>query len=241
MFNRYKWFWITFCGWCFIATVGAWALIFSPFHISTQKISDFSNKINGATEVNQILVCTSPLRESLKAITQQWQSEGWECTTGTLNLAPVMLKLPKENQSGMDSLAQLRLFQKGGFCRLLGLLGDFNDNQTYEWVAEIPQEAFKSPKPSEMDFPLKPPALASEIMDVKSGKIEICGWSLRPSKNPPLQFTQTYASQGFSGRLWSEQNGESVYFLHRGILRLLAVVETGPKKILISVMKLDKV
>ncbi len=124
---------------------------------------------------------------------------------------------------------------------MLGLLSDFNDNQTYEWIAEIPQKALKSPKPSEMDFPFKPPSPALDIMDVKSGKIEICRWSLMSSKDPNLQFSETYAAQGFSGRLWSKQNGESVYILQRGTLRLLAVVEADHEKILISVVKLDKV
>lgn len=241
MTHQYKWFWITFCGWCFTAAVGAWALIFSPFHLNSKKISEFSSEVNGTVGINQILVCASPLPESLRATTQQWQSEGWKCTTGTLNLAPLLLKSSKENWAGLDSLAQLRIFQKGDSYRLLGLLSDFNDNQTYEWIAEVPKKALKSLKPSEVDFPLKPPSTALDIRTVKSKKIETCMWSLRSPKKPDAQFMDTYASQGFSGRLWSKQNRESIYILRRGTLRLLAVVEAGNKKSSISVVKLDKI
>lgn len=240
MVSQYKWFWLTFCGWCFIVSVGGWALISSPFHLNSEKISEFSVQVNGAAEVHQILVCHSPLQESLRAISRQWQNDGWKCVTGTLNVAAIALKLPQGARSGLDSLAQLRVFQKGSLFRLLGLLSDFDDEQVYEWVVEVPQRALKNLKPSEVDFPLKPPSNALGIMDIKFEKIEACSWLLQSSKNPDLEFTSTYSAQGFSGRLWSKQDRKSIYILHRGFLRLLAVVEPEKEKNLVSVVKLGK-
>ncbi|GEM_PF-3421094 len=241
IFSQHLWFWSALFGWCFITAVGAWALIFAPFDIRPKKFSEFSVKINGVTEDNQLLVCNAPLRESLESVTDQWQAEGWKCITGILNLAPLLSTMPKSDQETLDRFAQLRCFKKGENFRLLGFLGDSNSNQTYEWICEIPAKTLEEQKPFAIDFPLKPPQNAVHIFTIKAQKVETCIWSLPFSTNPEGRFIDDFTSQGFNGRLWSKQGEGHVYLLQRGSIRLLASIEMTDKKETISVVKLDRI
>lgn len=125
--------------------------------------------------------------------------------------------------------------------RLLGLLSDFEDGQTYEWTAEVPQEALQSPDPSKVDFPFKPSAGASHVFTAQSPNAMVCGWSLPALDDLEAQFQQAWSAQGFSGRLWSKQDGKFFYLLRRGDTRLLAVLQSAGEKNTISLMKLDKI
>jgi hypothetical protein len=238
--KNYKWFWITFCGWCFITTMGAWALIFSPFHSSSKKISEFQVEINGYQGQNQVLTSSAPIDRSLKELTGQWEGEGWKSLTNNLNLAPILMNIPKNYEKLASSLIQLQIFQKNGDYRLLGLLNDVNSNQTYQWIDEVPKKALQGQDPSKVEFPLKPPQNASNILTVKSEKIETCSWSFLTNSNIEDQFIHTYASQGFSGRTWSKQPGESIYILQRGSVKLLATLNQSGGKNIISLVKLKK-
>lgn len=238
---KFKWFWMTFVCWCLLGVVGAWALIYSPFSFSSKKVAEFKAEINGETAESQILVSSASLGSSLDALNEKWRNEGWNRVSENLNLASVLLDMPKKYTGVLDSIVQVQMFQNKDSCRLLGLWNDFNDNQTYEWVTDVPQKAIKSPKPSEVDFPLKPPAGAINVLTVKSRKTEICSWSLASPKESPTQFTNIFALEGFSSRLWSTQPGEWVYILQRSSTKLLAVVQMEGEKKSISLVKLDKI
>lgn len=235
-----KWFWMTLGTWCFIAA-GAWALIFSPFHLRSREISEFSVKVNGADEKNQIWACEVSVPKSLESLSHEWESEGWKCSTGKFNLASALLLLPPEDQEILAQVIQLRVFEKKHFYRLLGAINNPEENQTYGWTAEFPQAALQSQNPSKIDFPLKPPAGAFEILDLEFQKMAACSWSLPAVKNPRIQLQRIYTAQGFSGRLFAQQDGESVYILQRGPIKLMAVLEVADKKSTISVVKLDKI
>jgi hypothetical protein len=238
--KNHKWFWMTFGAWCFIATMGAWALIFSPFHLNLKKISEFQVKINGYSSKSQVLTTSAPIDRSLNAITRQWESEGWKSLTNNLNFAPILMNIPEKYENLASTLVQLQIFQKNEDYRLLGLLNDVNDNQTYQWIDEVPKKAIKGQDPSKIEFPLKPPQNASNVFTIKSEKVETCSWSLPAGPRIENQFIHTYASQGFNGRIWSRRTGESTYILQRGSIKLLAVLDQSGNKNIISLVKLNK-
>ncbi len=237
---KFKWFWITFIVWCLLGGVGAWALIFSPFSFTSTKVTEFKAEINGGTAESQILVSSASLGSSLDSLTKEWQAEGWNRVSGNLNLASILLDMPKGYARVLDSIVQVQMFQSKDSFRLLGLWSDFNDHQTYEWVTDVPQKIMKSQKPADVDFPLKPPAKAANVLTIKSGKIEVCSWSLASQTESPAQFTSIFALEGFNSYLWSKQPGEWFYILNRGSIKLLAVVQTKGEENLISLVKLDK-
>lgn len=238
--KNYKWFWMTFGGWCFITTMGAWALIFSPFHLNSKRISEFQVEINGYSALNQVLTSSFPIDRSLKAITGQWESEGWKSITNNFNMAPILMNIPEKYEKLASSLVQLQMFEKNGDYRLLGLLNDMNSNQTYQWINEFPKKAIRGQDPSKVEFPLKPPQTASNVFTIKSEKVKTCSWSVPVSFRIEDQFIHTYALQGFSGRVWSKRTGESIYILQRGSVKLLAVLNQSGNKNIISLVQLNK-
>jgi len=234
-----KWFWLTFGTWCFITTVGAWALISSPFHLDSKVISEYPLQFNGTVEKNRISVCASELDQSVVAIRQEWQKEGWTCTTRNFDLFSLLMNPSPADRSLADKLARLLVFQNGANVRLLGLLRNYEDGQTYQWTAEMSQKAFEIKDPSQLDFPLKPPVNALNFFFIKSKKLECCTWSLPLSPDIENQFTTGYVSQGFSGRLWSRKSDESVYILKKGSTRLLGVIKRESQNNKISLVKFD--
>ncbi len=220
--------------------MGAWALIFAPFHLNSKKISEFQLKINGYPSQNQVLASSAPIDKSLNAITGQWESEGWKSQTNTINLAPILMNIPENYEKLASSLVQLQIFQKNGDYRLLGLFDNSNNNQTYQWIEEVPKKAIQSEDPSKVEFPLKPPQSALNVFTIKSKKIETCGWSFSSSSKIEDQFIHTYASEGFNGKIWSKHTGESVYILQRGTIKLLAVLNQSGNRNTISLVKLNK-
>jgi hypothetical protein len=237
--NR-KWFWLTFGAWCFIASVGAWALIFSPFSWESKEISEFSLQVNGSIETHQIRLGSGSVKGTLDALTYQWEQEGWRCETRDVDLAAFMTNVPLEYEKAMASIVQLRVFKGKDSYRILGLLNDPEKDQTYQWIAEIPKAAVRGQNPSQTDFPLKPPVNAINVFTVKSEKMDASLWSFPRQKNTESQFVDIYVSQGFSGHLWARQSYDSVYILRKGSIRLLGIVDQGSKKNMISLVKLNK-
>jgi hypothetical protein len=136
---------------------------------------------------------------------------------------------------------QLKVFKNRNSYQLLGLWEDFNNNQTFQWIAEVPKNVIKTQVPSNVDFPLKPPAAATGIITVKSEKIESLLWTLTLQKDPEASFVRTYTSQGFLGRLWSRQSGKYIFILHKGSEKLLGIVENNGSINTTILMKLNKI
>jgi hypothetical protein len=239
--RRYKWFWMTFFAWCLLGTVGAWALIFSPLYLNSKKISEFTAQVNGSVTTSTILVDSAPISASLEVITKEWQKKGWKYVAGDLNLAPVILNIPKKHSKYLAPLVQLRVFQNKDSYRLLSLWNDLINHQTYQWITEAPQNVFKPQTPSTVVFPFKPPLEAANIVTVKSEKMETLLWTLPSQKDPETTFAHLYTSQGFCGQLWARQSCGKIYFLRKGPIKLLAIVKQKGMKNTTILVKLNKV
>jgi len=129
-----------------------------------------------------------------------------------LSIANAFLNTPKSYRPYLDRVVQLRLFENRENLRVLGLLNNANDHQTYQWIAEMSKKVLEPQEASSVDFPLEPPASASDIITVKLEKMETCAWSMPHSSD----FQALYSDQGFSGRILSVRNGGTVYLLQKG-------------------------
>lgn len=220
---KQKWFWITLFVWCLMGAAGAWALIYSPLHYGSRELCRFAVGFNGAVQDNHIMVHDAPIRPFAKAITRQWERDGWRCASGNLDLAPILLNAPEKVEHLLPDLAQAKVFERGDSIRALLLLKG-TDERTYQWVAEVPKSSLASGMAAATDFPVKPPPGSSNILLLKAKTMETCQWSQSAHADRTDTFGRFYAAQGFSGRLWSKRGSESIFLLQRGSVRLLAVL-----------------
>src|SRR5579859_4459284 len=191
MMNKFKWFWITLTGWCVIGAVGARAIILSPFHLDSKEIFESKAEINGVGAQSRLLASSASMDSSLVELLREWQAQGWNCVSGDMNLASVILGVPRKYEGFLDSLAQVRMLQNKDTYRLLGLWSDLDSHQTYQWITDVPRKALDRPDPSDVDFPLKPPMGAQGVLTVKLGKnknMEVCSWSFSSSRNLEAQW-----------------------------------------------------
>ncbi len=236
----YKWFWVTFLIWFFLGCLGAWALIFSPAPLNQRIISEFTVQINGAIGKNTISRVSGSMNLALERITRDLEEKGWENISGRVNLAPLLLNTAPEYRNILNRLIQLRLFQNRENYKFLGCLDEANQQETYQWISEIPKTAFDSLKPGQSGFPMIPPSTALNVSWIKSKKMESLSWT---TKNDPAfqgNFPRFYSAQGFSGKLTSSSNDfrERVYILRRGTDRIVAVLTGENGKFVTSLVKL---
>lgn len=239
--RSYKWFWGTLAVWLFSFTVSAWALIYSTFHLNPQTISKFSCEINGYQTQVEFSSTRGKMDLSMESLTKKWQEKGWVNITTKINLAGVLLGVPKQYQPQLDPLLQIRAFQKAGSLRMLGLWFDGQSNQTYQWVSDMPQEALQAQDPARMDFPLKPPTQAFGLLNIKTKKMSVCLWSVKTVGEPGPFFAQIASAQGFSARSLSGSGDETSYLLQKGSTRLIGVAKKEGNKTTISLMALNQI
>ncbi len=202
--------------------------------LSSTRITEFSATVNGAVETNQVLVAAAPLDANLETLTKEWKEADWKPLARNFNIVNAFLNTPRTYRPYLDRVVQLRLFQNKDRLRLLGLLNDASGHQTYQWIAEIPKKILDPQDPASVDFALTPPAGASDIINVKMEKMEVCVWSMPRARD----FQTVYLSQGFSGKTWSDRNEGSVYVLQKGTVKLMAVVKKNAGQSRISLVKL---
>ena len=242
LFKNYPWFWATFGFWCFAVTVGAWALIYSPFtNNDSSVISRFSTRINGEQAMTTFSLNQSDTPSSLENLTRRWEETGWKSLTPNTNLASLLLDLPKPYRSLLDPLIQVRVFQNPVSFRLLGLCLNAQSGKTYQWVSDVPLKALQTQGPAEVDFPLKPSSNAFDIFTLKTEAISASLWSIKTEANLPTVFAHIFSSQGFSGRMLNSADDEATYLLQKGSTRLFGVVRKQGPKMTISLMMFDKI
>jgi len=240
LIKKHKWFFSTLSLWCLLSALGAWALIYSPFIPTRKSLGDFAARINGVTARGSLYATDLAARPAVTRIMTDWNKEGWKETGG--NLAPVLLALPRNLDSSLSEILQVRIFHNRRLAafRALALLTDANRGQTYEWVAEIPQKALQSPDPHSVDFPLNPSANAADIRQITVEKMAILYWVQPPGLDPTGFFQRLYASQGFSGRIYSREKFGATFILRRGSLKLFAMVQETADKSTIIICKMSE-
>jgi len=237
----HSWFWLTFLTWCLIGTMAAWALITSSSDMDLKQVAKFDISINGTTEPNRIQVTSEPLDRSLAEMTQRWEKEGWTPLPKGLDFISTLLDLPPQYARSLDPLAKLAVFQdKGGEnFRILGLLRDGSNERTYQWTVELPKKALRPSDPSRLPFPFKPPTQAADVVSITTGKVDVLGWKERSGIGAEEALSRCCSSQGFDKKELSRNDGESVFIVQKGPVKLLAVVDRGPQDGTVALVKLD--
>ena len=230
--KKYRWFILTFVLWSLLGLAAGWALISNSSHGSRTKIAGFDAAFNGESVSNELYSTQVSPPDAEKETAREWEAEGWERTSGKLNLASVLLRLPATQAGLLSPLGQIELFhhpRKERF-RILGLLADPNEGATHEWVFELPQSALNFPDLSACRFPFKVPGRASEVRNIRLGKLEILFWVMPRQGSPPETMARLGASQGYSSRPLFVQNGEAALVLKKGPTELFATIQDRGKK-----------
>jgi len=225
---KQNWFWLTLVFWMvFTVSVISWALIFSPTHYDPQTISKYRTEINGLNQDSEIWRNEGHLKDLLPIITRSWEKEGWKQTRQSSDLSLALLGLTDE-PSELTSRVQISVFQKKGFYKTLGLWEPVGKDQTYGWVSEIPDAAFNSKVAREKwSLPLLPPSEAEDLYCQKIKNFKIGIFSMPARQN----FEKLCADQGFQQKLWRREQGQEIYFIAKGMSRLLAVLDSdGTRK-----------
>jgi hypothetical protein len=235
-----KWFWGTLAVWCLLGAAGAWALFFPSLQPASQTIAQFSTQINGWEEKNEISQGFEALDASLAVVTKRWEAEGWHRLTKSLDLAPALLGIPIKDGKGLSSFLQVEAFQdrRRDSLRLLGLVKDLATQRTYQWTVEIPRKALHPADPSLIDFPLRPPSSASNLLSLATEKVRVLAWDGLRSTDPEGYFGRFFASQGFEVRILTQAPQETVLLLQRGATKLMAIVGQGGGKDTVALLEL---
>ena len=232
--DRYKWFWMTLGLWLALGIFSAWALIYSPFHLETKEVIEFSAQVNGSEQHDRILVGPAPIGTGLEAVTKEWEEEGWKPVSGKTNLVNVLLGTTKDSQGTLDHLAQLRLYGKKDRLRLLGLLASAHDGQTYYWISEMSQDALHSPDPASVVLPLGLPSNASNIATINMDGTKAVVFTV----SDPFDPISLGVNQGFSCRPLPSHAGSEAYLLQKGKEKWIAASERFGGQIHVSLMQL---
>lgn len=180
-----------------------------------------------------------PLEDCLIKTTNEWKKERWIPCTGNINFANLLLGSAKENTL-LSSFLHISLFQKNRTYRLLGFLRDRQDSKTYQCVAEIPIDCFESKASStHWNFPMKPSSNAVQSYWAKYEGFQFATWSQPADPNFENGFIELFSSQGYEGRLWNKNQGEIIYLVRRGKIRLIALLKPENKEDVVSLMQLN--
>ncbi len=237
---KYKWFWITSVTWFALGGISSWALIFSPINIHPQKTIHLEPEINGQKQIDDIFVSSDSLEDCLIETTRLWEKEGWKCTNEGRNIAALLLGAQSDN-SILSAYVHIDMFEKGGRCRIIGLLKNQKDRKTYECISEFPISTLSSKACLDhWDFPLKPSPESFHLFCFNYNGRQLASWAQSTHKNGEQLFRSLFSNQGFSENLLSEQRGEAVYILQKKSIRLIAITREDDKKVTISLVKLSQ-
>lgn len=236
---KYKWFWITLCTWFVLGGVSTWALIYSPLQLFSKQISRIDVEVNGQKQKYEFQEFSNSLEDCLVKTMGQWKKEGWICRSGNINFANLLLGLKNDNTL-LSSCLHISVFQRDEMVRILGLWNDRNISRTYECIAEIPKNGLeRKARMPRWDFPMRPSLDAFQPCWARFSDFEIAIWFQPVNRNFENRFIELLSSQGFEGKLWSKKDGETVYLVRRGNIRLLALLKPGKQKDVVSLMSLN--
>jgi hypothetical protein len=235
------WFWGTFFFLVFFTgSIFSWALIFSPIHFEPKTIEKFETEFNGSIQKNQIWVNDGRLKNLLPVIARKWKEEGWISYANGLDFTSSLLGEVGDTGTIPENL-RLNIFRKKGFFKTLGLWEPLNESKTYGWESEVPDSAFNPDRAkAHWTFPFIPPPNTSRLYCQKLKNFQIAFISFPPRENLVAFFQQLCASQGFSLRLWSQDDGQKVYVLFKNNRRLLAVLNSEEGRDSLSLVSLNK-
>jgi hypothetical protein len=235
------WFWATIAFWgIFSSAVISWALIFTPIQFDPQTIHRFSTQINGLPQEHTLWVNSGPLNRLIPLIEAQYQKQGWQPVGSGFDFAPAALGTQDPSFAFPDSF-QIKLFEKDGEARTLGLWQSPQADQTYGWACDTPQaiQDFGQARKN-WDFPFLPPSTAVSFYVEKLKNFQVAIIILPVSPHPGEQFDEICRSQSFSKSPYAKGAQGASFILRKNNCRLLAQVISGRAQTSLSFVNLNQ-
>jgi hypothetical protein len=236
---KQKWFWATLVFWTLLAsTVVSWALISSPLRFQPQTISRYETKVNGQPQKTELWVNQGRLTDLMPIIVKEFINDHWEPLGNDLNLTSTLLGSISDSFDLSDQV-QIKLFEKKGVYKALGLWQSKNTDETYGMTSETPNTTFDlSQAKSNWQFPFAPPPATTRLFYEKLETLKI-GFIYLPSGNEPIQqFDQICSAQGFSQTLWQKANDKKISILSNKKIKILAIFNFEPHRNVISLVEI---
>jgi len=123
--KHYPWFWITFSVWLLLGVAGfCRALLWGPPGVALKNSGHFRCYLNGAEIKASTWATTGTAEETADLLETQWFQEGWTPVGGGVDFFPLLLgsvNLDVEIHEVLRRCAQIRIFKRAGFFRVLGV------------------------------------------------------------------------------------------------------------------------
>ncbi len=222
---KQKWFWATLVFWTLLASsVVCWALISSPLRFQPQTISRYETKINGQSQKTELWINQGRLNDLMPIIVKEFTNDHWKPFGNGLDLTSALLGSICDSFDLSDQV-QIKLFEKNGLYKVLGLWQSKNVDETYGMTSDLPNSVFNlSLAKSSWGFPFAPPPSATQLFYEKLEMLKIGFIYLPPGDDAIQQFNQICSNQGFSEILWQEKKDKKVYILTNKKFKILAIV-----------------
>jgi hypothetical protein len=236
-----KWFWTTLAFWgVFSSAIICRALIFTPLQFDPQTIHRFSTQINGLPQEHTLWVNLGPLNRLIPLIETQYQKQGWNPVGSGFDFAPAALGIQDPSFALPDSF-QIKLFERNGETRTLGLWQSPQADQTYGWACDTPQavQDFAQARKN-WDFPFLPPTNAISFYAEKLKNFQVAIITLPVSSHPEEQFDEICRSQAFSKSPYANDAQSASFILRKNNRRLLAQVISGRTQTSFSFVNLNQ-
>jgi hypothetical protein len=236
---KQKWFWATLVFWTLSASsIVCWALISSPLRFQPQIISRYETKVNGQSQKTELWINQGRLTDLMPIIVKEFTTDHWKPLGNGLDLTSALLGSISDSFDLSDQI-QVKLFQKNGLYRTLGLWQSKDTDETYGMTSEAPNAIFNlSQAKSNWGFPFPPPPSATQLFYEKLETLKIGFIYLPPGDAPVQQFNQICSSKGFSQILWQKENNKKIYILSDKKIKILAILNFDAHRNTISLVEI---
>ncbi len=233
-----KWFWGTLIFlMLFSGSIVSWALISAPLRFGPQIISHFENDLNGQKQRTDIWVNQGRLTDLLPLVLSEMEKNGWK--SNGIDLSSALLG---PSAKGLDFSDQLdvKVWEKDGTYRTIGLLQSKDADMTYGATSDFPKTAFDMNKTlKSWDFPIPPPDKKDLIFNVKLKNMKVGIILASGSENPFEKFTKNCYEAGYSMTLTEEEKNKKVFLLKNKKNRILAVFDRTQAANSIALVQID--
>src|ERR1700679_3038701 len=139
---KQKWFWSTLVFWALLtSSVVSWALISSPLRFQPQTISRYETKVNGKSQKTELWINQGRLTDLMPIIVKEFTNDHWEPLGNGLDLTSTLLGSISDSFVLSDQV-QVKLFEKNGLYKTLGLWQSKDTDETYGMTSEVPNTIF---------------------------------------------------------------------------------------------------
>jgi len=236
---KQKWFWGALFFWILLSgSVVCWALISSPLRFQPQIISQYENLVNGQPQKTEYWINQGRLTDLMPIITKEFINDHWQPMNNGLDLTPILLG-SLSNAFDLSDQIQIKLFEKNGLYKTLGVWQSKDTDETYGMTSEIPKTVFNLYRAkSTWGFPFPPPSATTQLFYEKLQNLEIGFICLSTGDKPIAQFDQTCSSYGYSQTLLQTEKNKKTYIISNKKTKILCILSLEDQRSVISLVEI---